>query len=145
MLFDPCKGWAFHPSVSHLHLLLFGPSVWFDSSRPQGLQHTLPFTISQSLLKLMSIGSMMPSSYLILCRRPPPQSIPPAFSLSQLQGLFQWVSSLNHAKVLEFQIHHQSFQCTPTYLVLKWKKPRGIWICRKSEPRKPQPGRKGSV
>ena len=39
---------------------------------------------------------------------------PPAFSLSQLQGLFQWVSSLHQvAKVLEFQLQHQSFQWTP--------------------------------
>ena len=36
---------------------------------------------------------------------------PPAFSLSQHQGLFQWVSSLHQvAKVLEFQLRHQSFQ-----------------------------------
>ena len=36
---------------------------------------------------------------------------PPAFNLSQYQGLFQWVSSLHQvAKVLEFQVQHQSFQ-----------------------------------
>ena len=36
---------------------------------------------------------------------------PPAFSLSQHQGLFQWISSLNQVdKVLELQLHHQSFQ-----------------------------------
>ena len=36
---------------------------------------------------------------------------PPAFSLSQHQGLFQGVSSsLQVAKVLEFQLQHQSFQ-----------------------------------
>ena len=35
----------------------------------------------------------------------------PAFNLSQHQGLFQWVSSLHQvAKVLEFQLQHQSFQ-----------------------------------
>ena len=40
---------------------------------------------------------------------------PPAFHLSQHQGLFQWVSSLHQvAKVLESQLQHQSFQ----------------WICR---------------
>ena len=33
---------------------------------------------------------------------------PPAFNLSQHQGLFQWVSSLHQvAKGLEFQIHHR--------------------------------------
>ena len=36
---------------------------------------------------------------------------PPAFSLAQHQGLFQWVSSSNQmAKILEFQLQHQSFQ-----------------------------------
>ena len=36
---------------------------------------------------------------------------PPAFSLSQNQNLFQWVSSSHHvAKVLELQLQHQSFQ-----------------------------------
>ena len=36
---------------------------------------------------------------------------PPALNLSQHQGLFQWVSSLHQvAKVLEFQLQHQSFQ-----------------------------------
>ena len=36
---------------------------------------------------------------------------PPAFNLSQHQGLFQWVNSSHEvAKVLEFQLQHQSFQ-----------------------------------
>ena len=36
---------------------------------------------------------------------------PPAFNLPQHQGLFQWVGSSNQvAKVLEFQLQHQSFQ-----------------------------------
>ena len=39
---------------------------------------------------------------------------PPAFNLSQHQGLFQWVSSSHQvAKVLEFQLQHQFFQWTP--------------------------------
>ena len=39
---------------------------------------------------------------------------PPALNLSQQQGLFKWVSSLHQvAKVLEFQLQHQSFQWTP--------------------------------
>ena len=40
-----------------------------DSLRPHGLQHTrLYFTVCWSLLKLMSIESVMPSNHLILCR-----------------------------------------------------------------------------
>ena len=39
---------------------------------------------------------------------------PPALSLSQHQGLFQWVSSSHQvAKLLEFQLQHQSLQWTP--------------------------------
>ena len=38
----------------------------------------------------------------------------PALNLSQHQGVFKWVSSLHQvAKVLEFQLQHQSFQWTP--------------------------------
>ena len=36
---------------------------------------------------------------------------PPAFNIAQHQGLFPWVSSSHQvAKVLEFQLQHQSFQ-----------------------------------
>ena len=39
---------------------------------------------------------------------------PFAFSLSQHQGLFKWVSTSHEvAKVLDLQLHHQSFQWTP--------------------------------
>ena len=39
---------------------------------------------------------------------------PPAPNPSQHQSLFQWVNSLHEvAKVLEFQLQHQSFQWTP--------------------------------
>ena len=53
-------------------------------------QASLSITNSQSLLKLMSMESMMPSNHLILCR----SLLSPAFNLSQHQGLFQWVSSV---------------------------------------------------
>ena len=50
-------------------MLLFSCSVESDSLPSNGLQHgaSLPFSISQSLLKLMSIESVMPSNHLILC------------------------------------------------------------------------------
>ena len=39
---------------------------------------------------------------------------PPAFNLSQHQGLLKWINSSHQvAKVLEFQLQHQSFQWTP--------------------------------
>ena len=56
----------------------------------EGCQASLSFTISQSLLKLMSIEMVMPSNHLILCY---PLLRTSAFNLSQHQGLFQWVDS----------------------------------------------------
>ena len=42
---------------------------------------------------------------------------PPAFNLSQHQGLVQWVSSSNHeAKELELELQHQSFQWIWEYI-----------------------------
>ena len=46
---------------------------------------------------------------------------PPAFNLSQRQGLFKWVSSSHQvAKVLEFQLKHQSFQWHQDWSPLGW-------------------------
>ena len=69
-------------------------------------QASLPITISQSLLKLMSVESVMPLNHIILCY--PLLLLPSIFpSIS----LFQWVGSLNQvAKVSELQLQHQSFQ-----------------------------------
>ena len=70
----------------------------FDSLWPLVHQTSLCFTMSQSLLKLMSIESAMLSNHLILS----PASLP-ALNLSQPQGLFQWVRSLHPvAMVLSF-------------------------------------------
>ena len=45
---------------------------------------------------------------------PLPSPFPPALTLSQHQGLFQWVNPSHEvAKVLELQLQHQSFQWTP--------------------------------
>ena len=65
------------------------------------------FTISQSLLKLVSIELVMRSNHLILS----PTS-PFAFNLSQHQGLFQRVSSGHQVAKVGFQLQHQSFQQT---------------------------------
>ena len=61
-------------------------------------------TNSQSLAKLMSIESVMPNNHLILCR---PLLLPPSIFPS-----IRVFSNSSHrvAKVLKFQIHHQSFQ-----------------------------------
>ena len=51
-------------------------------------QASLSFTISQTLLRFMSIESVMPSNHLIFCL----PLLPFAFNLSQHQGLLQWVN-----------------------------------------------------
>ena len=64
-----------------LELLLFSRSAVSDSLRPHALhaahQASLSFTISRSLLKLMSIESVMPSNHLMLC--PPLLLLPSIF------------------------------------------------------------------
>ena len=73
-------------------------------------QASLSFTISQSLLKLIVhwVDDAIQSSHPLLL------PYPPAFNLSQHQGLCQWVrkgGSLHQvAKVLELPLQHQSFQ-----------------------------------
>ena len=73
-------------------LLLFSRSVMSDSLWPHGLQHTrlpCPFIISQSLLKLMSVESVMPSNHLILCH---PLSLFPSIKVfsSELALHIRW-------------------------------------------------------
>ena len=71
-------------------------------------QSSVSITNSWNLLKLMSIELVMSSNHLILL-----SSSSSAFSFSQHQGLFKWISSSHQvAKVLEFQLQHQSFQWT---------------------------------
>ena len=48
--------------------MLFSHSVVSNALRPHGLHAPLSFTISRSLLKLMSIELVMPSNHLVLCR-----------------------------------------------------------------------------
>ena len=81
--------------------------VWlFVTPSTAALQASLSITNSRSLLKLMPLESVMPSNPLLLCH-----PSPPALNLSQYRGLFQWVSSSHQvAKVLAFQLQHQSFQ-----------------------------------
>ena len=45
---------------------------------------------------------------------------PPAFNLSQHQGIFQWVSSSHQvARVLEFQLQHQHISCYSPFMLHK--------------------------
>ena len=74
-------------------------SVMSDSLRPYGLQHSrlpCPITNSQSLLKLMSIESVMPTNHLILCC---PLLFPPS-TFSSIR-VFSSVSVLCKQKLLK--------------------------------------------
>ena len=95
--------------LSHVQLFV---TLWTTAH-----QASLSITNSRNSPKPMSIGfspkpsltgdAIQPSHPLLF-------PSPPAFNLSQHQGLFQWVSSAHQvAKVLEFQLQHQSFQWTP--------------------------------
>ena len=92
---------------SYDHLVEFSHSVVSNSLWPHGLQHArLPsITYYWSLLKPMSIVSVMPYNHLILCC--PLLLLPSVFP--SIRDFFKWVSSLHQvAKILEFQ--YQSFQ-----------------------------------
>ena len=84
--------------------------VWLCD--PHGLHHArlpcpLPTARAYSNSCLQVCDAIQPC-------HPLSSSSPPVFSLSPNQGLFQWVSSSHQvAKVLEFQLQHQSFQWTP--------------------------------
>ena len=73
-------------------------------------QASLSITNSWSLLKLTSIESVKPSNHLILHH--PFLLWPSIFQgLFNHQSIFKWVNLLHQvAKVLEFQLQHQSFQ-----------------------------------
>ena len=93
-------------------------------------QASLSFTISQSLLKLMSIESVMPSNHLILCR--PlllcPQSVPPSGSFPR--SVYPtwinttWIESHRNEHLPERQqdqhdLFHQLCQDHPIINILK--------------------------
>ena len=89
----------------------FSPSVMSDFLRPHGLQHTslpcLHYLREFAQTYVHWVGDAIQLFHPLL------SPSPPAFNLSQHQGLFQWVSSLHQvAKVLELQLKHQSLQCT---------------------------------
>ena len=92
----------------HCNLVLVVQSlshVWlFVTPGTAAHQASLSF-ISRSLLKLMSIKSVMPSNHLILCR--PLLLLPSVFPSMRV---FSNESALQVAKVLAFQLQHQSFQ-----------------------------------
>ena len=86
----------------------FSHSSMSDSLQPFGLQHLL---VHHQLQEFTQIHVHWVSDT-IQPSHPLSSPSPPAFNLSYHQeSLFQWVSSLHQvAKVLKFQLQHQSFQ-----------------------------------
>ena len=94
----------------HASSVQFSCSVVSNSLRPHGLQtnqYSLSITNSRSLLKLMSIKLVMHSNHLILCR---PILLQPSIIPSIRVFSNESVRQNQVAKVLEFQLQHQSFQ-----------------------------------
>ena len=74
----------------------------FETAWTAARQASLSFTVSQSLLKLMSIESVMPSNHLILCC---PRLLLPSIFPSIRVFSSEWVGSLNQvAKISELQL-----------------------------------------
>ena len=91
--------------------VLFSRSVVPNSLQPHGPQHARPPVHHQLLESTQThvhwVGDAIQPSYPLL------SPSPPAFNLPQHQSLYKWVSSLYQvAKVLEFQLQHQSLQWT---------------------------------
>ena len=81
------------------------PTLWdpMDCSRPGLPVHHQLLELTQTHVHWVS-DAIQPSHPLSF-------PSPPAFNLSQHHSLFRWVSSSHQvAKVLEFQLQHQSFQ-----------------------------------
>ena len=90
-------------SVTHLCLTFCDPMNHSTPGLP--VHHQLP---ESTQTHVHWVGDAIPS-------HPLSSPSPPTLNLSQHQGLSKWVSSSHQvaAKVLEFQLKHQSFQWTP--------------------------------
>ena len=86
---------------------LLSPVQLFATPWAVPCQASLSITDSRSLLKLMSVESVMPSNHLILCR---PLLLLPSISPSIRVFSHESVLCIQVAKVLELQLQHQSFQ-----------------------------------
>ena len=98
-LYSKCFFPHLFSSVAQSCLTLCDP---MDCSTPVfPVHHQLPESTQTYVHR---VGDAIQPSY------PLSSPFPPALNLSQHQGLFQWVSSSHQvAKVLEFQLQHQSF------------------------------------
>ena len=93
----------------------FSHSVRSDSLRSHGPQHIRPPCPSPTPEVYSNSCPLSQWCHpTIQLSHPLSSPSPPVFNPSQHQGLFKWVSSSHQvAKILEFQLQHQSFQGTP--------------------------------
>jgi len=113
---------------------VFGCSVLSDSLWPHGPQHArlpCPSPMPRACSNSCPLHRW--------CHPTISSPFPPAFNLSQHQGLFQWVRSSHQVtKVLQFQLQYQSFQriFRTDFLLegLVWS-----WIPRDSQESSPRP------
>ena len=102
MWLNSCQGSVQFSSLTQSCLTLCDPMNHSTPSLP--VHHQLPESIQTHVHQ---VGDAMQAAHPLL-------SPSPALNLSQHQGLFQWVSSSHQvAKVMQFQLQHQSFQWTP--------------------------------
>ena len=111
-------------SSAYLRLLIFLLAIWIPTcalfssiqllscfwlfETPWTAAHQVPLSLTNSWNLLKHVHWV---SDAILLSHPLSSPSPPTSNISQHQGLFQWVSSLHQvAKMLEFQLQHQSFQ-----------------------------------
>ena len=99
-------------AITTFHILQFRLSVVSNSLWPRGLQHTRPPCPSLIVTILRACSNSCPLSR--GCHPTISSSVVPFSCCLQsflALGSFQWVSSSHQvAKVLELQLHHQSFQ-----------------------------------
>ena len=93
-----CANFSPVQSLSHVRLFM---TPWTAAR-----QASLSITNSWSLLKLMSVESVMPSNHLILCR--PLPLLPSIFPSIRVFPKSQFLTS--GGQILEFQDQYQSFQ-----------------------------------
>ena len=134
------KAQTFHCLLLHWAAQFGGKGLHLDVRKPNSASYHYELTLSQSVSSLtqscptlcnpmshrmpgLPVHHQLPEFTQIHVHRvgdairpshPLSSPSPSASNTSQHQGLFQWINSSHEvAKVLEFQLQHQSFQWTP--------------------------------
>ena len=102
------------PSLSLLHSIQFSSVAQSCPTLCDPMNHSTPGLPVHHQLSEFTQTHVHRVGDAIQPSHPLSSPSPPAPNPSQHQGLFHWVNSSHEvAKVLEFQLQHQSFQWTP--------------------------------